>query len=152
MAKQLRLEANQDDIIKRESISTGSGLSGTVDLETNWQPSPTQSQLNALFWVVERSEMRETTHNPAEPATSPLAVPQWRDRPSQKPKFYPLASPRYLLPRLFQHLKHQRHSREIDIQRIVKKVSKGEYLYHLPHRQRRSLGGICILLKITICI
>lgn len=140
LAKQLRLEANQEDIIKIEPISTAFGLSSKVDLETNWQPSPTQSQLNALFWVVERSEMRETTHNPSEPATSQLAVPQWRGRPSQKPKFYPLASPRYLLPRLFQHLKHQRHSREIDMQRIVKKVSKGEYLYQLPRRQRRSLG------------
>ena len=59
---------------------------------------------------------------------------------AEPPKHYPLTSPRSLLARLFHRLKYQQDSCDIDVEAIVKKLSRGEHLTVLPKTHRRSLG------------
>ncbi|MDD5395259.1 MAG: formylglycine-generating enzyme family protein [Thiothrix sp.] len=91
------------------------------------------------FWLLERREA--TVLEAADSDNTDFSAPVgWTSRPQTKPAYYPLVSPRSLLPRLFHHLKHQRVGRELDVDAVMKKLGRGEYLYHIPRASRRSLG------------
>jgi formylglycine-generating enzyme required for sulfatase activity len=93
---------------------------------------------SAGFWLLQK---RETTvqSNRSEQISSPVS-PTWTMQTAELPVHHLLSSRRSLLARLFHHLKYQRVSREIDIEAIIKKISRGEYLLRLPRTMRRSLG------------
>ena len=93
----------------------------------------------AGFWLLERREA--TTLEVAQEDEAEFSTfAGWRERPDIAPVYYPLVSPRSLLPRLFHHLKHQRQGCAVDVDAVVRKLGRGEYLYHIPRASRRSLG------------
>ena len=103
-----------------------------VNLAQNLKPT-------AGFWLLDRREA--TTLEVAQEDETEFSTPViWRERPDIAPVYYPLVSPRSLLPRLFHHLKHQRQGRAVDVDAVVRKLGRGEYLYHIPRASRRSLG------------
>ncbi|MDQ5770733.1 uracil-DNA glycosylase [Thiothrix subterranea] len=135
LAGQLGLEQQQPvDECKLEAVVT---VSTFVPVQATLNQQRLKPEVG--FWLLERREA--TVLEAADSDNTDFSAPVgWTSRPQTKPAYYPLVSPRSLLPRLFHHLKYQRVGRELDVDAVMKKLGRGEYLYHIPRASRRNLG------------
>jgi formylglycine-generating enzyme required for sulfatase activity len=99
------------------------------------------------FWRLEGYE--SVVPEESSPERRPIsAVPVvWRHRPDAPPAIRLLAPWRELQPRLRAALALPREGREIDVDRIVRRLSCGQWLDRLPREQRRRWGP-CLQLVI----
>lgn len=93
---------------------------------------------SAGFWLLQKREATEQQTGSEEIAEPPPVA--WSMQTAELPVYHPLTTPRSLLSRLLHHLKHQRDSREIDVDAMLKKIGRGEHLITLPKTKRRGIG------------
>lgn len=99
------------------------------------------------FWRLEGYEVvvpEESSPERRPISTEPVV---WRHRPDAPPAIHLLAPWRELQPRLRAALAEAREGREIDVDRIVRRLSCGQWLDRLPREQRRRWGP-CLQLVI----
>ena len=92
------------------------------------------------FWVCVGREVLQAEDLPK---PDPQALPSlsvWPDRPTKPPLWHPLNSLRELLPRLLAQLGAVFPGRELDVDAVVKAISRGQPLRRLPRKPRRTLG------------
>ncbi len=111
-------------------------------ISPNKEPEiPAQSgKATANFWIVTKQEQytaEDKKELNKESLTSDIV---WENRPTQAPKHHLIAEPKFVLPRIFNHAKIDKNSREIDTEKLVKHISQGKHLTRLPKQQRRRLG------------
>lgn len=143
LAKKLGLEAQENSNGEGQAFTSLSAEIKVSAVAASAQLSLGQVEgvkPSAGFWLLEKREATVLQQDENAVAGETAAFCGWQGRPTQKPAYHPLASPRSLLPRLFQHLKQQRQGRGVDADAVVKKLGKGEHLYHIPRIRRRSLG------------
>jgi formylglycine-generating enzyme required for sulfatase activity len=141
LAKKLGLERECD----RDDAQAFTPISGEAKISLSASATVSRGQTGKVkpgagFWLLEKREATVLQQDENATVAETAAFCGWQGRPTHKPAYYPLASPRSLLPRLFQHLKQQRQGRGVDADAVVKKLGKGEHLYHIPRTHRRSLG------------
>ena len=97
--------------------------------------------IDARFWVAKSCE--ETLSNFASKllaTATDLLEASWRKRPDITPAFYPLVSPKNLLPRLFGLLNREHEGRTPDINKILVHLEEGRTLSKIPLQKRTGLG------------
>lgn len=113
----------------------------TRENDTPYSTNNTLRPIEASFWVAKNCEktngsdtnqIRETMANIQEEA--------WRNRPNHTPAFYPLVSPKNLLPRLFRLLNREHEGRTPDVKKILAHLEQGKPLPQIPLKKRQSLG------------
>ena len=134
-------EAKQDKPLP-DTSSTGIEKSGLPDmLET--------PLLDVPFWRVEARDF--FTDESAEADTRTASVPAkyegWRNKPTQPPRFQPLATWAELAPRLRLVLSDYREGRAIDVGKTIWHISRGDVLEHFPHEHRRRWGPSLLLIE-----
>ena len=99
------------------------------------------------FWCLEDYEAVVPEEPSPERRTIPVETVVWRNRPPAPPALRLLASWRELQSRLRIALAEPREGQEIDVDRIVRRLSCGQWLNRLPREQRRRWGS-CLQLVI----
>ncbi len=126
---------------------TVAGTTSSTDIVVVKQPEIQIGPLIEIpFWRLEGYEsVAEEPGN--EPPPIPVKTIGWRNRPEAPPAIRLLAPWRELQPRLRAALAEPREGREIDINLIVRRLSCGRLLDHLP-RERHRRWGPCLQLVI----
>ena len=88
------------------------------------------------FWRLEDYESL-TEDTPIDEEDEPSGPVGWRYKPSTKPAHVPLESWRRLLPKLRRSLALPVETKDIDVDRIVRQLGRGEMLRAVPYRTRR---------------
>jgi hypothetical protein len=99
------------------------------------------------FWRLTRCETSDDAAQAGRTTTAdPIPVYQgWRGRPTDPPDEPPLAPWRELRSRLGSLLHSLGHGRGIDLDRVVRRISRGELLRRLPREQRRRWGRVLLI-------
>ena len=95
--------------------------------------------IDAHFWVAKCLEETSPNTTRKTVATDSLES-SWRKRPDKSPAFYPLISPKNLLPCLFRFLNCEHEGRTPDIQKILTRLEQGRPLPEIPLQKRPSFG------------
>ena len=101
------------------------------------------------FWRVEARDFFSDENEEANTRTASTPSPHtgWRGRPTQPPRFQPLATWAELAPRLRQVLSDYREGRAIDVELTVWHIIRGDVLEYFPHERRRRWGPSLLLIE-----
>lgn len=124
----------QADVDLQQSVSQRDSQS-TAEITTTYQPEPVP------FWRLETFEAVARVKLPVEHADSTPSEVAWPERLTTVPDFVPLAQKREILTELRKSSATRRTTREIDVEAVVERVSQGQLLEQLPHRQHRAWGS-----------
>jgi formylglycine-generating enzyme required for sulfatase activity len=121
-----------------------------INAETGKPPDMVETPLlDVTFWRVESYEHFADDSEEAQTRTKPKLgkYEGWRGRPSQPPRFQPLATWPELAPRLRQVLSDYREGRAIDMGKTIWHISRGDVLEYFPHERRRRWGPSLLLIE-----
>ncbi len=121
-----------------------------INAETSKLPDMVETPLlDVPFWRVEAYDYSADNSEEVQTRTKPKLgkYEGWRGRPSQPPRFQPLATWPELAPRLRQVLSDYREGRAIDMGKTIWHISRGDVLEYFPHERRRRWGPSLLLIE-----
>ena len=128
-----------------DADSSESGVGETVAIDQGISTNSDPTIINPIlprepFWLCVEREQLTALELPA-PDKKVLTKEQvWPGRPEKPPSWLPLASFCDVLPRLLSELNTSSSSHTLDVGPVVKAISRGQHLRHLPKKQRRTLN------------
>lgn len=116
------------------------------------QPAPAPAYTSYVpadvpFWRLDAYEAVASDAHPPESERVPDLALGWQGRPGVVPGFTPLASQQAILTRLRQLAVIRRVIPEVDVDKVVDRISRGLLLTDIPRRQRRSWGATLHILE-----
>ena len=100
-----------------------------------------EEALNIRFWRVVECEYNQAVLSGETQQEAPVSFVRWKNPPEKPPEFIPLSKWTQLLPYLRKYAMAKVSGSQLDLRRIVRRLSKGELLQDLPRRPRLAWGA-----------